>query len=157
MLAIINNRSVEILESIEDLPIYRFHKFNKYMLIDAGIGSDLNDLQTRANKAKSFISNNKPKEAQTELTNLLTAFSSIASELNYGHLAFMFLIESVDGVKITDYSDSGVRKTLALVNGEPLNRFNALFSAVKKKLMMSLKHTFRLWFKQRWLKLFTAR
>ena len=39
----IKGMDVELYNSIEDLPIMRFHKYNKMLLIDAGIGSDLAD------------------------------------------------------------------------------------------------------------------
>ena len=41
---VINNHIVILYDSIDELPIIRFHKYNKYMLIDSGIGSDLNDI-----------------------------------------------------------------------------------------------------------------
>lgn len=40
----IKGMNVELYDSIEDLPIMRFHKYNKMLLVDAGVGSDLSDL-----------------------------------------------------------------------------------------------------------------
>ena len=34
---------VRLYDSIEELPICRFHAYNRMLLIDAGIGSDIND------------------------------------------------------------------------------------------------------------------
>lgn len=39
----IKGMNVELYDSIEDLPIMRFHKYNKMLLVDAGVGSDLSD------------------------------------------------------------------------------------------------------------------
>ena len=35
----IKGMNVELYDSIEDLPIMRFHKYNKMLLVDAGVGS----------------------------------------------------------------------------------------------------------------------
>lgn len=43
-------KKVEIYDAIEDLPILRFHKYNKMLLIDAGIGSDLSDFDKHIEK-----------------------------------------------------------------------------------------------------------
>ena len=39
----IGKHKLKIYDSIEELPIVRHHKFNKLMLIDAHIGSELSD------------------------------------------------------------------------------------------------------------------
>lgn len=39
----IKGMNVELYDSIDDLPIMRFHKYNKMLLVDAGVGSDLSD------------------------------------------------------------------------------------------------------------------
>ena len=48
---VINNHIVILYDSIDELPIIRFHKYNKYMLIDSGIGSDLNDINVHIDRA----------------------------------------------------------------------------------------------------------
>ena len=40
----VNGHTVEIFDSIDELNIRRFQKYNKYMLIDSGVGSDLQDI-----------------------------------------------------------------------------------------------------------------
>ena len=47
----IKGMNVEIYDSIEDLPILRFHKYNKMLLVDAGVGSDLADFDRHIEKA----------------------------------------------------------------------------------------------------------
>ena len=36
----IGERAVVLYDSIDELPILRFHAYNKMLLIDAGVGSD---------------------------------------------------------------------------------------------------------------------
>ena len=40
---VLAKHKVELYDSIDELPIVRFHKYNKMLLIDAGVGSDLSD------------------------------------------------------------------------------------------------------------------
>ena len=47
----IGERTVEIYDAIDELPMLRFHKYNKMLLVDAGIGSDLQDFDTHIEKA----------------------------------------------------------------------------------------------------------
>lgn len=46
----LDNLNIELYENIEDLPIGRFHKFNKMLLIDAGVGSDIHDFDIHIEK-----------------------------------------------------------------------------------------------------------
>ena len=47
----IGEYTVEIYDAIDELPMLRFHKYNKMLLVDAGIGSDLQDFDTHIEKA----------------------------------------------------------------------------------------------------------
>ena len=47
----IGERTVEIYDAIDELPMLRFHKYNKMLLVDAGIGSYLQDFETHIEKA----------------------------------------------------------------------------------------------------------
>ena len=40
----INGHRFEFYDSIEDLPIVRFHKYSKYMLVASGIGDSIADV-----------------------------------------------------------------------------------------------------------------
>ena len=66
----IGERAVVLYDSIDELPILRFHAYNKMLLIDAGVGSDLNDWDAHIEKAIRFIRKEKPDLAEKELDNL---------------------------------------------------------------------------------------
>ena len=51
----IGERAVVLYDSIDELPILRFHAYNKMLLIDAGVGSVLNDCDAPIEKSISFI------------------------------------------------------------------------------------------------------
>ena len=68
----VNGHKLEIFDSIDELNIRRFQKYNKYMLIDSGVGSDLQDIIDHIEKAKIYIKSN-PNLAYIELDNLKQA------------------------------------------------------------------------------------
>ena len=39
----LGGHKVEIYDSIDELPMVRFHKYSKMLMVDAGVGSDIND------------------------------------------------------------------------------------------------------------------
>ena len=65
-----NGHSVQIYASIEELPIVRFHKYNKCLLVDAGVGSDLNAFDTHIERVVRFIRADKREDAAKELENM---------------------------------------------------------------------------------------
>ncbi|MGL5980414.1 MAG: hypothetical protein ACRCZY_05965 [Phocaeicola sp.] len=128
----INGHKVEIYDSIDELPIRNFHKYNKYLLVDSGVGSDLNDINTKISLIQNYIEKDIHK-AKVELENLRQAMYLINSEVNVKHLAFMALVKSIDG-KPTNYSDEGLKETLEIFKEQKKSWFDRLFKAVKKKI-----------------------
>lgn len=130
----IGKHTVEIYDSIDELPIKRFHKFNKYLLIDAGVGSDLNSISEKINRIVRFIDKEDKANAKIELDNLRQAMFLSVSELNAKHLAFMVLVKSVDGKDIIDLSDAGLKKTQQIFEEQQTNFIDRLIQSVKKKI-----------------------
>lgn len=142
----VNNKVIEVYSSIEELPIFRYHKFNKCMLIDSGIGSDLNDVNNAITKAQTLIGANDLENANIVLNNLRNCLFQINEELSPKHLAFVALIKSINGKETNDLSDEGLKKTLSLINDTPKNTFDCFFQAVKKKIEQELNLYFPAFF-----------
>ncbi len=130
----IRGKRVELYDSIDELPIRRFHKFNKYMLIDSGIGSDLNDIDTHIYKIMRFINMDDKYNANTQLENLRQSLYMILQENNIKHLSFITLIKSIDGVELIDLSDDNIRSLSEMFNEKPVTFINKLITAIKKKV-----------------------
>lgn len=130
----IGKYKVELYDSIDELPIKRFHKFNKYLLVDAGVGSDLNDINEKINRILRYVDKSDKVNARIELENLRQAMYLVTQETNLKHLAFMVLIKNIDGKEITDLSDEGIRATQKVFENQSLNFIDRLFQSVKKKI-----------------------
>lgn len=130
----IGNHTVEMHDTIEELPVVRFHKYQKLLLIDAGIGGDISALDQRLEKTRLFLAENKPEQAQKELENLRQCVFLLQSELTPSHRAFAALVTKIDGESCEDLSDEGLAKITQLLNDAPTRELTAQLEAVKKKI-----------------------
>lgn len=129
----IGRYNVCMYESIDELPIVRFHKFNKYMLVDSGIGSNLNDVDSHINRISRFMHTNKDKAAK-ELDNLRNSLYLILNEVNVKHLSYVMFIFSINGKEVHDLSDENVKAISARLNKVELGFLDRLLEMVKKKI-----------------------
>lgn len=129
----IGKRAVVLYDSIDELPILRFHAYNKALLIDAGVGSDLNDWDTHIEKTIRFIRGNKPELAEKELDNMRQNVYFIQTDMSPRYLAFCALVKSVDGTEYNDMTPDGLQKVLQLFDDAPNAELTAQLEAVKKK------------------------
>ena len=137
-----NGTTIELYESIEELPLKRFHKYNKFILIDSGIGSDLNDINGHISRTEQMISHD-PRMALKELENLRQCIFLIVNETSPRHLAFAALIHSVNGKVVTDISDEGLKRVLDMVNKANVGWVDKLFDSAKKKISSEINVYFK--------------
>lgn len=129
----LNGHSVELYASIEELPIVRFHKYNKCLLVDAGVGSDLSAFDAHIERVARYIKANKREEAAKEMENMRQNLYLIIQGLNPQHMAFACLVAKIDGEQQDDLSDEALQKVLTLLGGTAQKDITAQTEAVKKK------------------------
>ena len=109
----VNKKTVRVYDSIDEMPIINFQKYNKYLLIDSGIGSDVDDIDAHIARIAKFIKSNNAKKALQELQNMRQSMYMVNSEISPKYLAFAALIHSIDGEEVNDLSDDGLKNVLA--------------------------------------------
>lgn len=124
---------LEIYDSIDELPVIRFHKYNKMLLIDSGIGSDLADFDSHVERAIRYC-RTKPELAAAELDNLRQNVYFIQQEISPKHLAFCVLVRSINGEPFNDLSDDGLKGLLERLNQASNKEMTAHLETVKKKI-----------------------
>lgn len=129
----IKGMNVGLYDSIEDLPIMRFHKYNKMLLVDAGVGSDLSDFDRHIEKVIRYLNSPTPNMATVELENMRQNIYFIQSEVSPRHLAFAVLVKSINGKPRNDLSDDGLQQTMSLFKDVANSEITAHLEAVKKK------------------------
>lgn len=130
----IGKHTVEMYDAIDELPIVRFHKYQKLLLVDAGIGSDIAAFDQRIEKARRFLLAGKTEQAQKELANLRNCVWLIQAGVNPRNRAFAALVKSVDGRECDDISDDALEKVLGILRDAPIKDLTANLEAVKKKI-----------------------
>lgn len=137
----IKNRVIEIYDSIDEMPIVNFQKFNKYLLIDSGIGSDAEDIDRHISKIAKFIKTDQAKALQ-ELQNLRQNLYMVANDISPRHLAFTALIYSIDGKRVFDYSDENLKSILTEIQAVKRSWLVDLVLELKKKVDTELEAYF---------------
>lgn len=129
----IDRDKIEIFDDIENLPIKRFHKFNKMMLIDSNVGGDLTDIEKHIYKTKIFIKKNEKENAFKELDNLRQNLYFLQNEISPKNLSFAVLVKSVNGKECEDISEEGLKNTLKLIENIDQKKIIQEIEKIKKK------------------------
>ena len=129
----IGKHTVEMYDAIDEMSIVRFHKYQKLLLIDAGVGADIAAFDQRLEKTRRYLLSGKPDKAQAELANLRQSIFLIQSGINPRHRAFAVLVKRLDGKDCEDLSDEGLEGLLVKLQDASVGEITAQLEAVKKK------------------------
>lgn len=139
---LINKKIVKVYDSIDEMPIINFQKYNKYLLIDSGIGSDTDDIDAHIIKIAKFIKASDNKKALQELQNMRQNMYMVNSEISPKYLAFAALIHSIDGKEVNDLSDDGLKKLLQSIKEIKHSSVIDFLMWLKKKVTNELETYF---------------
>jgi hypothetical protein len=115
-------------DDIDQLPIDRFNKINKYWMLNDNIGSTFQDIDNNHIAKLILVADNKEKVIK-EIENLRILIYNVIKEVNPTHMAFACMIHSIDGVLNDDLSEEGIRKTLKKLNDAGVTEY-----LLKKKM-----------------------
>lgn len=135
----VNKKTVRVYDSIDEMPIINFQKYNKYLLIDSGIGSDVDDIDAHIARIAKFIKSNNDKKALQELQNMRQSMYMVNSEISPKYLAFAALIHSIDGEEVNDLSDDGLKNVLAKLKEIKHSKIIDFLVWLKKKVTTELE------------------
>lgn len=129
----LNGHKARIYDSIDELPIVRFHKYNRMLLVDAGIGSDISDFDNHIERVVRYIRNKDNENAAKELENMRQNVYLILSGQSVRDMSFACLVESIDGEPCEDLSSEGLTKVLERLGGVPRKVLTEEYRSAKKK------------------------
>ena len=138
----VNKKTVRVYDSIDEMPIINFQKYNKYLLIDSGIGSEVDDIDAHIARISKFIKSNNAKKALQELQNMRQNMYMVNSEISPKYLAFAALIHSIDGEEVNDLSDDGLKNVLAKLKEIKHSKIIDFLVWLKKKVTAELEMYF---------------
>lgn len=130
---------VRIYNSIEDMPIMRYHKFTKCLLVDAGIGADITAIDRHLYKARTYVAAQKNDLAQAELDNLRQCIMLIANNITPKLTAFAALVAEIDGKPQDDVTDEGLRRVSEMLHAATVGEVDEAVDNQKKKIDAELR------------------
>ena len=71
---------MELYKDINTMPITVFMRFQKYVMIEQGLGSNVQDFSTRLSKLNEYIYHDRKDNALEELKNVFNLFYSIVEK-----------------------------------------------------------------------------
>ena len=125
---------VKVYDSIDELPMARFHKYNKFLLIDAGLGSDMQSFDAHIEKVVRFMRTGDTDNAAKELENMRQNIYVMQTEQSPQNLSFAALVAEIDDVEMNDLSDDGLERVRQMLLDAPRKDITAALQAVKKKI-----------------------
>lgn len=141
----VNGHILEIYEGIDELPIVNFQKYNKCLIIDSGIGSDVDSIGDHIVTLAKLIGSGKEEDkikALTELENMQSNLMMVCSEVSPNNMAFVSLVHKVDGEVVTDLSDTGLKKVLSKIQDVKQSFVVRMLHGLKKNFSNELESYF---------------
>ena len=138
----LGEHSVVMFDSIEELPIVRFQKYNKMLMLDAGLGSDLTALDAHLARVGEFIKAGETDNAAREIDNLRQTLFNVQNGLTPHFMSLIPLMAEVDGEPLTDLSDENIQRVYDTLKDVTMKAYEGAASEVKKKIEEELKAYF---------------
>lgn len=131
-----NGHRIVIEDDISRLNIQRFQHFNRWLLIESGIGSDLEAINSRLSNVMNYIRLEEKEKALKEVANLSQAMAFTMQNISPEMSAFICLCDSIDGVKVNDLSEEGIKRYVEILGKKkiPLGKIREWLGDAKKKL-----------------------
>ena len=130
----LNGHRVRVYDSIDALPIRRFHVYNRMLLVDAGIGSDISDFDGHVERVVRYIKKSDLDSAAKEMDNLRQNVYMIMTGQSVRDLSFACLVAEIDGQPQDDLSPEGLQKVVGMLGGATREETTEAYASVKKKI-----------------------
>jgi len=142
----LNGNYIELYDSIRELPVYNFNEYNRYLMLDSGIGSGGEAIGKKIGKVMAYLNMKNIEDASKELQNLYHSMTFTISTTNPKMYSFCVLIKAINGKPFgDDLSKERLDKTIKELSrkGLTFDKLCGFLDSVKKKLIASLKPFFQ--------------
>ena len=133
----LNGHKVRIYDSIDTLPITRFHSYNRMLLVDAGVGSDISDFDNHIERMVRYIRKGDNDSAAKELENMRQNVYMIMSGQSVRDLSFACLVASIDDEPCNDMSQEALQRIVETLGGATRGELTEAYQSAKKKSTMT--------------------
>lgn len=136
-----NGNYLEMYDSIDEMPITRFNAYNRYLLIDSGIGSDLADFDKTISLLLRYIAKEDSENATRVIMNMRQNLHFVVEQVSPRMSAFVCLIRRLNGKEFEDMDSENIERTIKDLSrkGLTIGKLNGFVDHVKKKLKRNLR------------------
>ena len=138
----LGTHKVVMYDSIEELPIVRFQKYNKMLMLDAGLGSDVTALDGHLARVSEYIKAGDLTNAAGEIDNLRQTLFNVQNGLTPHFMSLIPLMAEVDGEPLTDLSDENIQAVYDRLKDVTMKAYEGAASEVKKKIEEEIEKYF---------------
>lgn len=130
-----NGVRVEYYDSIDEMPVLRYHKFNEQLMYATNIGGDMNDVEEHLRKLIEMVNRDDKTSATQAIINMSEGIRNMVSNINPRSKAFATLVRRINGKDRDDLSDVGIDETLRMLSrkGVSWGMIKFAIDYVKKK------------------------
>jgi hypothetical protein len=130
----INGHTVEFYAGIEELPFPRYQEYTRGLLIEAGVGSDLEAFARHVATIRRYNADGDKDSVDNAAKNLLQSVHFAMERINPMSIAFAALVARIDGRQCNDLSETGLQATAQALarTGGTVGVMRALFERAKK-------------------------
>lgn len=141
----INGHIIEMYDSIEDMPITRYNAFNRYSIIDSGLGNTFADVDQKITETIGLVNSDAKDKAIQSLMNMRNTYYFMFENIDPKSSSFICMVKSIDGKPNDDISENGILKTREILMRTKITRamMITILTELKKKLIVSLKSIFQ--------------
>lgn len=129
----IGRHKVEVYNSIDEMPVSRYHLLSKLLLVDSGVGATVGDVDAHLAKAIEYLKAGVTSSAVQELENLRQSVYMIEKGVDPKSKAFAALVARIDGEDVGDLSDEGLDETVSKLDGLTYGELLRTVEGAKKK------------------------
>lgn len=104
--------TIEMYDSVHNMPILRFRRWNKYVMESSDIGSEFSDFSNRLNKIAQFIQKDMKNDALKEIENTRITVWNALKEFSPKTKVFAIFVKSINGKSYDDFSPDSIKECI---------------------------------------------
>lgn len=131
-----NGNTLEMYSSLEEIPVGRFQIYNRFVLMDAGIGSDVNSVASHVSMIQGFARTQQFEKALLQLQNYHQLLHFVVSNVSPEMNSFYVLIHKINGKLNEDVSEEGISDQMKKLSksGLTMGKVRGFLEWFKKKV-----------------------
>ena len=130
----LNGHYLEMYDSIDELPFARFQEYNRALLIDSGLGSDISAIDRHITQARQYNANKDTANTEQALQNMRQAIFNVLEKSSPEGQAFVALIRRMNGNAVDDLSPESCQAILDELGrkGLTIGKLRGILAQIKK-------------------------